>query len=38
VTFSPTGVGSRTGNIKIANSANVVPIAIPLTGTGAAAH
>jgi hypothetical protein len=37
VTFSPTGTGSRTGNIKIANSANVVPIAIPLTGTGRAA-
>jgi len=37
VIFSPTGAGSRTGNIKIANSANIVPISIPLTGTGAAA-
>ncbi len=37
VTFSPSGTGSRTGSLEVANSANIVPISIPLTGTGTAA-
>jgi hypothetical protein len=35
VSFSPTLVGSETGSLFIANSANIVPIAIALSGTGA---
>jgi len=36
VTFSPTGTGSRTGNLSIANSANLIPIVVALNGTGTA--
>jgi IPT/TIG domain/Bacterial Ig-like domain (group 2) len=34
VTFSPKVAGARTGTLSIANSANVVPISISLSGTG----
>jgi hypothetical protein len=37
VTFSPKVAGARTGTLSIANSANLVPIIVPLTGTGTAA-
>jgi len=33
VTFSPTASGARTGTVNIANSANLVPISISLSGT-----
>ncbi len=34
VIFSPTATGSRAGSLSVANSANTVPPAISLTGTG----
>ncbi len=34
VTFSPTATGARIGSLSISNSANIVPISIPLAGTG----
>ena len=34
VTFAPTAAGSRTGAINIANSQAIIPLAVPLTGTG----
>lgn len=37
VTFSPTAAGTRTGTLSIANSANLVPISISLSGTGTTA-
>ncbi len=37
VTFSPTATGSRTGNLNIANSANIGLMSIALIGTGTAA-
>ncbi len=37
VTFSPTAAGTRTGSLNISNSANSVPISIPLAGTGTTA-
>ncbi len=37
VAFSPTAAGTRTGSLNISNSANSVPISIPLAGTGTTA-
>ena len=37
VIFSPTAAGARTGSLSIANSANIVPISITLSGTGTTA-
>ncbi len=37
VTFSPTAAGARAGTLNIANSANIIPISIPLSGTGTTA-
>lgn len=36
VTFSPTAGGTRTGALSVANSANIAPVAVSLSGTGAA--
>jgi IPT/TIG domain-containing protein/Big-like domain-containing protein len=34
VAFRPTATGSRTGTVNVADSVDIVPVAIPLTGTG----
>jgi hypothetical protein len=34
VTFSPTTTGSQSGNITVADSTRISPLAIPLSGTG----
>jgi len=36
VTFTPAAAGSRTGAVSIADSMDIVPLAVPLNGTGVA--